>query len=93
MFVAFLKHIMNVRKTRCNVMVYGELGKYSVSIHIKNKMLNYLSRLLNGKQDKMSYMMYKCLLRLNNEHTSKSPWLDYVRQFLNLTGMSGIWLY
>ena len=56
--VSFLKHIMNVRKTTCNVMVYGELDKYPVSIHIKTRMLNYWSKLLNGKQDKMSSMMY-----------------------------------
>ena len=46
--ISFLKHIMNVRKTTCNVMVYDELGKYPVSIHIKTRMLNYWSRLSNG---------------------------------------------
>ena len=35
--VTFLKHILNVRKTTCNAMVYGELSKYPVSVHIKTR--------------------------------------------------------
>ncbi len=56
--VTFFKHILNVRKTACNAMVYGELGKYPISVHIKSRMVNYWCRLINGKRDKLCYIMY-----------------------------------
>ncbi len=31
--------------------------------------------------------MYQCLLKLYNENTFKSPWLSYIRTFLNNSGM------
>ena len=83
---------MNVRKTTCNAMVYGELGKYPTSTHVKTRMLNYWLRLITGKQDKICYVMYQCLLRLYNEHTFKPPWLDYIRKLLDHSGMSWIWV-
>ncbi len=59
--VTLLKHILNVRKTTCNAMIYGELGKYPISTQIKSRMVNYWSRVITGKQDKLSYIMYQCL--------------------------------
>ena len=50
--LTFLKHILGVRKTTCNSMVYGELGKYPVITHIKSRILGYWLRLINGKQKK-----------------------------------------
>ena len=90
--VTFLKHILNVRKTTCNAMVYGELGKYPVSVHIKTRMLNYWSRLITGKQIKFCFVVYQCLLKLYNENTFRSPWLSYIKTLLNNSGMSGIWI-
>ena len=91
--VTLLKHILNVRKTTCNAMVYGELAKYPVSVHIKTRMLNYWSRLLTGKQVKLCCVMYQCLLKLYNENTFISPWLSYTRTLLNNSGLSGVWIY
>ncbi len=39
--ITFMKHILHVRKTTCNSMVYGELGKYPINTHVKSRMLNY----------------------------------------------------
>ncbi len=48
--LTFLKHILGVKKTTCNLMVYGELGKYPVNTYIKNRMLNYWLRFISGNQ-------------------------------------------
>ena len=55
--LTFLKHILGVKKTTCNLMVYGELGKYPVNTYIKSRMLSYWLRLINGKQRKLSYIV------------------------------------
>ena len=90
--ITFLKHILNVRKTTCNAMVYGELGKYPISVHIKSRMVNYWCKLLNDKKDKFCYVMYQCLFRLYTENTHKSQWLIYIKSLLDNSGLSGIWL-
>ena len=77
--LTFLKHILGVRKTTCNSMVYGELGKYPVITHIKSRILGYWLRSINGKQRKLSCIMYKCLLKLHDENSFKSPWIKFVK--------------
>ena len=67
------------------------MGSWAI-IHIKTRMLNYWSRLLTGKQDKLCYVMYQCLIKMYNENTFKSPWLKYIENLLNNSGMSGIWI-
>ncbi len=55
-------------------------------------MLSYWLRLINGsKQDKISHIMYQCLLKLHDENTLKSPWLKCVKSLLDNAGMSGVW--
>ena len=88
-----MKHILAVRKTTCNDVVYGELGKYPVIVHIKSRILNYWGRIITGKNDKLCFVMYQCLLKLYNENKFKSQWIDYIKKTLNNSGMSGIWLH
>ncbi len=61
----FLKHLLFVHKNTSNDMAYGELGAYPLSIHIKCRMLCYWSRMISGKQSKLCYVMYQCLLYLD----------------------------
>ena len=89
--LTFLKHTLGIRKTTCNSMAYGELGKYPVDAHIKSRMLNYWLRLINGKQSKLSHIMYQCLLKMHDENSFRSPWIKYVKSLLDNSGMSGIW--
>ncbi len=88
----FLKHLLFVHKNTSNDMVYGELGAYPLSIHIKCRMLCYWSRMISGKQSKLCYVMYQCLLYLDRIGLYTSPWVAYVKKLLNDNGMSGIWL-
>ncbi len=87
-----LKHLLFVHKNTSSDMVYGELGAYPLSIHKKCKMLCYWSRMISGKQSKLCYVMYQCLLYLDRIGLYTSPWVAYVKKLLNDNGMSGIWL-
>lgn len=57
----FLKHVLYVHRYTSTDMVYGELGVYPLDITIKCRMINYWSRLIMGKNTKLSYIMYVCL--------------------------------
>ena len=55
--------------------------------------MNYWGRIITGIHDKLSNVMYQCLLKLYNANKFKSQWLDYLKKTLNNSGMSGIWLH
>jgi len=51
-------------------MIYGELARYPIEIDIKVRMISYWSKLIMGKEMKLSaviYMIYviKCLMYMN----------------------------
>ena len=39
-------------------MLYTELGRHPLDLQIKQKMMNYWTRLLKGKTSKPSYQLY-----------------------------------
>ena len=87
----YLKHVLFVHSKTCNDVVYGELGVYPLEISIKCRMINFWVKLLNGKNSKLSYLMYCCLLELYRLGTYLSPWLTCIRDICNNCGMSGVW--
>ena len=59
LFTQFYKIILNVKKTTPNVMLYGELGRYPINILCKSRMVEFWQRIVNGKQDKVTFKLYK----------------------------------
>ncbi len=49
----FLKHIFEVHGRTSNNMVYGKLGRFSLEIQIKKRMIGYWGRLIIGKESKL----------------------------------------
>ncbi len=48
LYLKFLKHLLFAHKNTSNDMVYGELGVYTLSIHIQCRMLCYWSWMISG---------------------------------------------
>ncbi len=48
--------------------------------------------MISGKQSKLCYVMYQCLLLFDRIGLYPSPRVAYVKKFINDNGMSGIWL-
>ncbi len=60
--LSFMKHILFVHKRTVSDMVYGELGVYPLNIFIKCKMIAYWAGMISGRETKLCFVMYKCLL-------------------------------
>ena len=56
-----LKHILGVKKGTPHVMIYGDLGRYPLSIVIKKKIIGFWNELVTNDQNKLSAIMYKLL--------------------------------
>ncbi len=65
---------------------------YPLDLNIKCRMINFCLKLITGKNSKLSYLMYCCLLQLDQRGIYSSPWLTYIRNVCNECGMSNVWL-
>ncbi len=89
--IKYFKQVLCVHKRTSTDIVYGELGVYPIGVQIKCQMIGYWVRILSGKNTKLSYIMYKCLLQLHTSGVYSSPWITFIRSICNDCGMSGIW--
>jgi hypothetical protein len=56
--VKFCKLLLNLKTSTPNFMLYGELGRYLLNITVKLKILLFWSKLIDGKQSKLSSLMW-----------------------------------
>lgn len=89
--VKFLKYLLRVKTSTSNVMVYGETGSIPLIVTIKLRMINFWMRIVTGKQEKLTRIMYSMLLTLFKNNTYKSPWLSYIKSILDNCGLSYVW--
>ena len=90
--IQFYKIILRAKKTTPNTILYGELGKYPISIAVKSRMIGFWQKLINGKSDKISYKLYKILLALHEKDIFHSKWLLSIRNTLHKSDKDLTWL-
>lgn len=88
----FLKNILNVKRSTPHVMLYGELGRFPVTLHIKRRIINFWSKTLLGKRSKLSYRLYSILYADYTTGRYDYPWLSNVKSILDEVGQSEIWI-
>ena len=72
-------------------MIYGELGRYPLDVDIKHRNILCWSKLITGKDIKLSIISYR-LLYLSQNNDCQFLWLNYVESILNECGLSYVWL-
>ena len=89
----FLKGILKVNNSTPDPMVYGETGKTHIEIFIKERMVNFWMRLLNGKQSKLSIILYKIMKAKHDDPRNdyNSDWISYVKNIFDTTGFNNVW--
>ena len=84
----FCKLLLRVKKSTPDFMLYGELGRYPLDLNIKLRMINYWSKLLTGKQEKLPALLYKLSFQL---YGNDVPWLNSIKNIFDECGMSYVW--
>ena len=60
----FCKILLKLKMSTPSYLIYRELGRYSMDIDINVRIISYWTRLLTGKQSKLSFL-YKCMYNLS----------------------------
>ena len=81
----FCKHILHLKPSTPNFMIYGELGRYPLSINIKVRMISFWCKLVNSQGDKLSSTLFGVLRKYNN------TWCNFIKSILNDCGLLHIW--
>ena len=79
-------YIFWMSKYTHNMPVYGELGRYPLSIQIKQRMVRYWTRILNSSEYKLNTVMYTILFNLHCKNAHLSPWIRYVSSIFQNSG-------
>ena len=56
-YIIFFRGIQKFNRSTANCIVYGELGKCCIMNSVKERIVNFWSRLVTSKQSKISYIM------------------------------------
>ena len=90
----FLKSSIGVSSNTANVMTYGETGKFNIESHIQSRMSGFWCRMRNGKQCKISVIMYQLIkcMHYDNDNPYNSKWIQYMQNTYDQCGLSHIWV-
>ena len=58
----FLRKITKARKLTPLTFLYGDLGRYQISITIKSRMISFWNRLMTGKRERLSFNIYNYIM-------------------------------
>ena len=84
----FLRKITKSRKSTPKYMLYAELGRHSIQIDVKVRMVSFWSSILNGNQSKLSFQTYMYMYKSHHNY----KWPNYIQSILSDCGMNFIWL-
>ena len=89
----FYKLVLKLKQSTPSYMVFGETGTYPVDISIKTRLLCFWFKLVtNVNDDKLTSVVYRCLLNLFVWNVHQCPYLLFVERTLNELGLSNLWL-
>lgn len=86
----FLRKITKSRKSTPMNFLYGELGRYPISIIVQTRMIQFWNRMIVGKESKISLSIYKFMY---NHQTYDFKWLNKIKQILNTVGRPDLWTH
>ena len=73
----FLRTITKTKKSTPHYMLFAELGRYPLDITVKIRMIGFWTRIISGKETKLSYLLYNTIKDTPN---LQSKWINYVKQ-------------
>ena len=87
----FIKRVLGLNKSTPNCIIYGEVGKYPLALEIQKRMLSFWANISEGKQTKLSSIIYNLIYKLHLNGTYDSPWLMNIKLIVCNSGNPHIW--
>ncbi|XP_048242063.1 uncharacterized protein LOC125374743 [Haliotis rufescens] len=88
----FPRKLLPIRKSTHLYMLYGELGRVPLSNSIKCRMVCFGAKVLSGKEQKLSRILYQMLYIEVCTNNSCKKWIKCLESIFNETGFSFYWL-
>ena len=82
----FLRNILNLRKSTLMYILHGALGRKTLQINIKNRMIAYWISIINGKQSKLPNLLYNILVLETDTGNYEHKWIRYINDILISVG-------
>ena len=89
----FCKLLLNLKKSTPSFMVYGELGAFPLDVFIKQRIVNYWSRILQAKENKYTNVLYRIMYVKFQNEDFRCPWLKFVKNIFDNCGLSNVWYF
>ena len=67
LFLCFAKHCLGVKKSTCNMMIYGDSGRLPLSLQCINNVLKYYHRLMHMPKQKLARRVFDELNSLHEQ--------------------------
>ena len=67
-------------------ILHSELGRKTLQIDIKNRMIAYWISIINGKQSKVPNLLYNILVHETNTGNYEHKWIKYIKDILISVG-------
>ena len=91
LYLKFCKYALCVHKSTPNSMVYGELGRYPLSISVKLRMLTFWANVIHCNTSKLTGILYLLASRNHNINAIRSPWISFIKGILDECGLCNIY--
>ena len=82
----FLRQIIYLRKSTPIYMLHAELGRHPIQINIKSRMIGFWLSIVNGKESKLSKLLYSIMLREHEKGSYNFKWIRCINDILVAVG-------
>ena len=84
----FFHKITNSRKSTPMSFLYGELGRYPISMNTQSRVVSFWNRNLVGKSEKFILKIYKYMIHIQDNNFK---WPNKIREILHKEGRPDLW--
>ena len=87
----YLRNLLKVNKSTPNCMTYGEVGKSKLQVKVDIRMIQFWAKIINGKDSKLSKILYNMLKSMHDRNIYRSKWIVKVKSIVDDNGFSFLW--
>lgn len=87
----YCKYILRLGSNTINNLVLGELGRYKIEKFVKQRMLNFWLKMVTGKTNKISFLIYQKMKDLYDKNEHHSAWLNAIKTTLDQLQLGHLW--